>query len=165
MKKIFKRENFIKNILVGLIIIVSIVLFEQIFKLVAFSLAQDTGKYLIFGEAVKLIEQKDYGFLFFNSTPLVVTIGLVILFIFFLVLGLLSDFHKAALFSSGTFLISGSALALLIDRVLSGYNLNYISVFSIPAFSVAHVFLVIGALMFVLDLILGKTPSKEEETE
>ena len=84
MKNVLKRKSLLKNLVVLLIIAVSVVLFEQICKIVILTLCQETGSYyLLPGEFLKFVQEKNYGFLGLNAEPVVVTIIMVVAFLLF----------------------------------------------------------------------------------
>lgn len=165
MKNVLKRKSLLKNLVVLLTIAVSVVLFEQICKIVILTLCQETGSYyLLPGEFLKFVQEKNYGFLGLNAEPAVVTIIMVVAFLLFAVMGMFTDYKVAPLFSTGVGLIAGSVLTILVDRFATGYTLNYISITlknELPAFAFSHIILLFGAILFVLDLLFAK--KKEEK--
>lgn len=162
MKNVFKRENFAISLIIGLIITIGVVLIEQILKIITFTLAQDTNKYLIFGEFLKLVNEKNYGFMGLDVNYIILSVILAAAFVMFLLFGLFADFTKAPLFSTGVFLICGSCLAFLVDRIAVGYSLNYLSIASIPAFSFSHIAVIFGALLLVLDLVFAVKKNEKD---
>ncbi|HHT40011.1 MAG: signal peptidase II [Acholeplasmatales bacterium] len=98
--------------------------------------------------------------MFKGSTLMLVLVPLIALVIFFYLISK-SNFKTMKFYSVGISLMIGGTIGNLIDRVFRGYVIDFLDFdifgYSYPTFNVADMALVIGVIMFAIDILFLET--------
>lgn len=84
----------------------------------------------------------------YNSIIILVNIVLIV-FLFVYVLGI--NIKTGKIYGCLTFILAGS-IGNLIDRIFYGYVIDYISILDFPIFNLADMLIVIGMILFVVEI-------------
>lgn len=151
------------------ILVISIILFclDQIIKTLAFNYLTSIN---IIPGVLSLIYAKNEGVAFSllsGSRIFIILISFVLIFI--LIYFLYKDYicknkyNNLTIVSYG--LLFGGIFGNLFDRILRGYVIDYISLnifgYSFPIFNLADIFITVGVILMIIDMIVSTKNSKE----
>lgn len=150
----------------NIILIISIVLVDQIIKLLAIKyLAQLNSVTLINGFlSLTYLENKGAAFGLWNSRWLLVGVNIVIIFV---VIKLLQNktYEFTKTMKTAYSLILAGGITNLIDRLFRGFVVDYIDInelFYYPVFNLADICIIVGILVVIVTIVI-KTLQKQEQ--
>ena len=118
-------------------------------RLIKFLLPPESG-FLIFNRQIGLQPAKNQGLAFSLNFPLAILLPLSLLILAYLIFLFFKHYQKNNFRQVlGLNLIILGALSNLIDRLLAGYVIDYIKIFSWPIFNLGDLMIVIGVLILI----------------
>lgn len=150
----------------NIILIISLVLIDQIIKmLVVQFIAPTSGITLINGVlSLTYLENKGAAFGLWNSRWLLIGVNIVIIFVIIKLLrNKTYDFTKQM--KTAYSLILAGGITNLIDRLFRGFVIDYIDInelFYYPVFNLADICIIVGILIVVVTIVI-KTLQKQEQ--
>lgn len=150
----------------NIILIISLVLIDQIVKMLVVQFIAPTGGITLINGVLSLtyLENKGAAFGLWNSRWLLIGVNIVIIFVIIKLLRSKTyDFTKQM--KTAYSLILAGGITNLIDRLFRGFVIDYIDInelFYYPVFNLADICIIVGILIVVVTIVI-KTLQKQEQ--
>lgn len=150
----------------NIILIMSLVLIDQIVKMLVVQFIAPTGGITLINGVLSLtyLENKGAAFGLWNSRWLLIGVNIVIIFVIIKLLRSKTyDFTKQM--KTAYSLILAGGITNLIDRLFRGFVIDYIDInelFYYPVFNLADICIIVGILIVVVTIVI-KTLQKQEQ--
>lgn len=150
----------------NIILIMSLVLIDQIIKMLVVQFIAPTGGITLINGVLSLtyLENKGAAFGLWNSRWLLIGVNIVIIFVIIKLLrNKTYDFTKQM--KTAYSLILAGGITNLIDRLFRGFVIDYIDInelFYYPVFNLADICIIVGILIVVVTIVI-KTLQKQEQ--
>lgn len=150
----------------NIILIMSLVLIDQIVKMLVVQFIEPTGGITLINGVLSLtyLENKGAAFGLWNSRWLLIGVNIVIIFVIIKLLRSKTyDFTKQM--KTAYSLILAGGITNLIDRLFRGFVIDYIDInelFYYPVFNLADICIIVGILIVVVTIVI-KTLQKQEQ--
>lgn len=150
----------------NVILIMSLVLIDQIVKMLVVQFIAPTGGITLINGVLSLtyLENKGAAFGLWNSRWLLIGVNIVIIFVIIKLLRSKTyDFTKQM--KTAYSLILAGGITNLIDRLFRGFVIDYIDInelFYYPVFNLADICIIVGILIVVVTIVI-KTLQKQEQ--
>lgn len=150
----------------NIILIMSLVLIDQIVKMLVVQFIAPTGGITLIDGVLSLtyLENKGAAFGLWNSRWLLIGVNIVIIFVIIKLLRSKTyDFTKQM--KTAYSLILAGGITNLIDRLFRGFVIDYIDInelFYYPVFNLADICIIVGILIVVVTIVI-KTLQKQEQ--
>lgn len=150
----------------NIILIISLVLIDQIVKMLVVQFIEPTGGITLINGVLSLtyLENKGAAFGLWNSRWLLIGVNIVIIFVIIKLLRSKTyDFTKQM--KTAYSLILAGGITNLIDRLFRGFVIDYIDInelFYYPVFNLADICIIVGILIVVVTIVI-KTLQKQEQ--
>ncbi len=161
-----------KHLLIGVIIVLVSTLFDQVTKMLALMHLKD-GKIVVVDGFFELVLHYNNGAAWSSFAGnfgflMAMTVVSIIAFLFFF---RTVDFNLKKCYSIGISLMLGGLFGNMIDRIFMDGNvvIDFLAFdfgsYSFPTFNIADSCLVVGVVLFVLDILLFESKRKGEKNE
>lgn len=164
------KDFFIKykNYIIGVLVILGVLLLDVVTKQIAVKHFPLSGSLEVIPSFFYLVQHHNFGVAWssFEGNGFVLYVVPLLALALFVWLFLKVDFNKIKFYSISISLIIGGTLGNFIDRLSRGYVVDFLSFhfgsYQYPTFNVADTALVIGVIMFCIDMVFfeGKRAKK-----
>lgn len=147
-----KQRNYLTEILAINFSILFLFCADRLLKYFVLYKLPGKGVYFIsapWSVGLRLVQNKFIAFSIPMPVEITIVFSLIILAFFFFFLFKTYQKRKTVLIIILTLIITG-ALSNLIDRILYGYVIDYINIFSLSFFNIADIMIVGGVILFII---------------